>query len=78
VALTKIALTGAILGFALIQGACSRSDTQQVRQELRTSGQELRKELKSDARVVKQEAHKAAEEAREDARKAQRDLDNPK
>jgi hypothetical protein len=61
-----------LLAFALVLGACSRSDTEQVRQELKTSGDE--KEVRSDAQVVKREAIKAGHEAREQAEKAKRDL----
>ncbi len=63
-----------LLAFALVLGACSRSDTEQVRQELKTSGDELKKEVRSDAQVVKREAIKAGHEAREQAEKAKRDL----
>jgi hypothetical protein len=67
----------ALIAMAVALGACSRSDTQQVRQELKTSGEELKKELKSDARVAKQEAIKAGHEARAEAEKAKKDLNHP-
>ncbi len=67
----------ALIAIALGLGACSQSDTQQVRSELKTSGDELKKELKSDAHVAKQEAIKAGHEAREEAGKAKQKLDHP-
>jgi len=65
------------LGFlvvVLFLGACTQSDTEHARRQLKTSGEELKKELKSDGRVLKQEAHKAAQELRNEAGKAKRDL----
>jgi hypothetical protein len=66
-----------LVGVALALGACSQSDTQKVRSELKTSGEELKKELKSDAAAAKQEAIKAGHEAREEAEKAKKDLNHP-
>jgi hypothetical protein len=64
-----------LVGIALALGACSQSDTDKVRSELKTSGEQLKKEVKSDAEVAKRDAIKAGHEAKSEAQKVKRDLD---
>lgn len=70
--MTKVIL----IAMALALGACSQSDTQKVRSELKTSGEELKKEVKSDAELAKREAIKAGHQAREEAQKVKKDLNS--
>jgi hypothetical protein len=47
-----------LFAIAVALGACSQSDTDKVRSELKTSGDQLKKEVKSDAEMAKREAQK--------------------
>lgn len=65
-----------LITLTLLSSACSQSETEQARHNLKTSGEELKKEIKSDARAIKKEAVKAGHQARDEARKATKELDN--
>ena len=47
-----------LFAIAVALGACSQTDTDKVRSELKTSGDQLKKEVKSDAEMAKREAQK--------------------